>query len=252
MDDDTNDVESQEETSVAEAGDVKEGSADETATDTSVSDETTEGESDEVETLADGTPADKPVPYSQFREATQRAQEAENRAKAAEERLQAQASTDQTGSTTTDDPYLQAQKQQLAEQLKGMGFVTKGEQEAELKRRDEDAQVQRELDGLESKYSGGDGRPKFKREDVLDFALNKQIGDLESAYKILNEKRLIDWQIKQASSKSKGFKTETSTGTGSTEAGTTEKDLKDAAGKGDKSALHAYLKRRAQVAQSTK
>lgn len=251
MDEDNQVVDSGEDETITEAEDVKdEGSAEQTATDTSVGEETSEGETD-AETLADGTATDKPVPYSQFREANLKAQEAEKKTAELEERLRGLEDRGQTGGyDATQDPYYKAQQEQLSNQLKGMGFVTREQQEAELKRRDEDTQVQRELDNLESVYSGADGRPKFSREKVLDFALSKQIGDLESAYKMLNEKKLIDWQIKQASSKSKGFKTETSTGTGSQEAGTTEKDLKDAIGKGDKNALHAYLKRRAKVAQA--
>ena len=253
MDEDTQDVASQEETSNTEAGDVKEETAEQTVTDTSVGEQTSEETTDEADTLADGTTTDKPVPYSQFREANEKALAAERKAEEAEGKLRdLEAKADTGGYDVAKDPAYQAQIQQQTEQLKQMGFVTKADQEVELKRRDEDAQVQRELDGLESRYDGSDGRPKFARDKVLDFALSKQIGDLDSAYKILNEKKLIDWQIKQASSKSKGFKTETSTGTGSTQAGTTEKDLKDAIEKGDKNALQSYLKRRAQVAQRTK
>ena len=254
MDEDNQGVDSEKDESVTEAEDVKdEGSAEQTATDTSVGEETSEGETDEADTktLADGTSTDKPVPYSQFREANVKAQEAEKKTEELEGRLRDLEGKGQTGGyDATQDPYYKNQQEQLSNQLKGMGFVTKEQQEAELKRRDEDTQVQRELDKLESVYSGADGRPKFEKEKVLDYALAKQIGDLEAAYKILNEKKLIDWQIKQASSKSKGFKTETSTGTGSQEAGTTEKDLKDAINKGDKNALHSYLKRRAKVAQT--
>ena len=255
MDDDTKVVDSGEEVSDTEAEDVKEESAEEAATTTSGSEQTSDDETEatETETLADGTPTDKPVPYSQFREANLKAQEAERKTQELEGRLRDLEAKGTTGGyDATKDPAYQAQAQQLTNQLKDMGFVTKAEQEAELERRDEDTQVQRELDSLESKYSGTDGRPKFVKQKVLDFALEKQIGDLEAAYKILNEKKLINWQIKQASSKTKGFKTETSTGTGSTEAGTTEKDLKDAIDKGDKSALQTYLKRRMKVAQTTK
>lgn len=250
MDEDANVADSVEETSDTEAvEDVKEGS-EQTETAPSGGEKTSEDES-KAGTLADGTSEDKPVPYSEFKEANDRATEAMQKAEDFEKRLAEVEKQPQPGDPY-QDPNYKAQADQFKNQLEGMGFVTKEQQEAELQRREEDAQVQRELDTLETRYDGKDGRPKFKKDEVINFALDKRIGDLEAAYKILNEKKIADWQIKQASSKTKGFKTEASTGTGSTEAGTTETDLKDAITKGDKGALNAYLKRRIRYATDIK
>lgn len=128
-------------------------------------------------------------------------------------------------------------------QLKKMGFVSQAEIEAELARRDQDARIDRELSTLETKYSGTDGRPKFDREKVLQYAVNNDIGNAEVAYKAMFEKQLTDWAIQQAVTKTKGVKSEGSDGSGSTQVGTTNEDLKDAIRKGDPSALKTFIRR---------
>lgn len=154
-------------------------------------------------------------------------------------RMQAEVEAIKKSQLATADPQTTAVK----EQLRQMGFITREEQEAELKRREEDSRVQSELSRLETTYDGKDGRPKFSRQEIIDFALEKQIGDLEAAYKAKHWESLVDWHIKNASSKTRGVKTEASDGSGSAEAGTTDSDLKGAAIRGDKNALHTLLKR---------
>lgn len=178
-----------------------------------------------------------PVPYDRFDEI--RRERDELRAKLA------QGLQSPTAPKEPTDPTIQAVKQQLKE----LGFVEKAEIDQVLKQKDEDAQVQRQLDSLESKYSGTDGRPKFDRQRVLDYAVSKQILDLETAYKSLHEKELIDWHIRNAS-KGTALKTETSDGSGASNVATTDDDLKNAIQKGDRSSLTAFLKRRIREAQS--
>lgn len=137
------------------------------------------------------------------------------------------------------DPQTKAVK----EQLQNLGFMTKEEVEAREKRQAEDNRVQAELSRLETTFDGKDGRPKFDRQEIIDFALEKQIGDLEAAYWAKHKESLLDWHIKQASTKTKGIKTEASDGSGSGEAGTTDTDLKEAAKRGDNAALRTLLKR---------
>ena len=57
-----------------------------------------------------------------------------------------------------------------------------------LRQKDDDDALKQELTRLESTYDGSDGRPKFDKNKVIKFALDRQIGDPEAAYKILNEK----------------------------------------------------------------
>jgi hypothetical protein len=232
--------------------DVKttEDSAEETATTASGSDETSEDEKSEGK-LADGTSEDKPVPYSQFREANEAKTVAERKAAELQRKLD-ELQRDKAGaqqSMQNLSPAQQAQVEAVKEQLKALGFVTHDEQQQTLRQQTEDLELKQEIADLSKKYDGSDGRPKFDKDAVLDYALQKKIGDLDSAYKLMNEKKLIDWQIRQVAGKTKGIKTEASTGTGKTTAGTTDQDLKVAAAKGDKDALHTFLKRRAAFAQ---
>lgn len=57
---------------------------------------------------------------------------------------------------------------------------------------------------LEAKYNGQDGRPAYKRDEILAYIqednFKRGIFDPEIAWKVKHEKELIDWQIKQAMS----------------------------------------------------
>ncbi len=219
-------------------GNLDVNSAEVTATDSSTGEQTNqdtgaEAKAEDTQTTGEKSQTEtKEVP--EINRWAEKARKAEMRAKELEAKL---AKVEQ--STQPSDPQSQAVK----EQLRQMGFITREEQEAELKRRDEDSRVQSELSRLESTFDGKDGRPKFDRQEIIDFALEKQIGDLEAAYWAKHREELIDWYIKTASSKTKGVKTEASDGSGSSEAGTTDSDLKDAIGKGSRDALRTYLKR---------
>jgi hypothetical protein len=184
------------------------------------------------ESSADSTKeSENHVPYSRFKEVNDKVRDYELKLKELESKVNAPA--------TEQNP----QEQAVKEQLRQMGFVSKEEVEAELKRRDEDKALQDELSRLEKQYDGKDGRPKFDRSEIVDFAIQKQVGDLETAYQSKYMPQLIDWHVKDAIAKSRGIKTETSDGSGSSEAGTTNGDLKEAIKDGDRNALHLLLKR---------
>lgn len=91
------------------------------------------------------------------------------------------------------------------------------EQQKEEKAREEQTQAQfkKELDGLEKKYDGKNGLPKFDRNKVL-LAMkdpNNRIYDPEAKYIEMNREAHNDYLIKQAlKGKSGGLKTETTTG----------------------------------------
>lgn len=139
-----------------------------------------------------------------------------------------------------------AQRQQeelVKRQLREMGFVDQSEVEKRLQQIDEDRKLENRIQSLENKYSGKDGRPKFNRREILEYARDNQIGDIEAAYKLKNQDALIDYAIKQAQGKVKPVKSESSDGSGSQNAGTTNDDLISAARKGDKSSLLSFIKR---------
>ena len=259
MNKDTNTADSGGEVSVADntsqANDV-DTTAEETATESSNGEETEQTVSTD-ETLADGTKTDKSVPYSRFKEKGEALEKAESRI--AELELKAGAPSGQETLTPTQEakltPAQQAQYSVIKEQLKGLGFITRKDYEAGLQQTKSDANLEREIDGLGREFDGKDGRPKFSRKKVLDFAYDNGIANLRMAYKLLNESKLNDWRIKAASSKTRGIKSETSTGSGSTQSATSDGDLKQTiskSGGANKQALGTYLKRRIAVATKRK
>lgn len=141
------------------------------------------------------------------------------------------------------DPTVAQAKEQLKSFLKEvapeLGFVSK----EELARIEQDRQLNTTLSTLEGRYSGKDGRPKFDRKAVIDFALQRGIGDPEAAYKLMHEGELLNWHVKQALSKSGGIQTEGSDGSGSTGAGPTDAELKAAAARGDEQAAKLLIRR---------
>lgn len=204
-----------------------------TAPDSSTEDQTTTEQAASEESKATATETAKTDAVPEANRWAERARKAEKELAA----LQAAREADQ--------PQRQADPNQEAikAQLKAMGFVSKTEIDAELARREQDARVEQELGKLESKYAGTDGRPKFERDAVLDFAIKNGIASVEVAYKALHEKELMDWAIAQAITKTQGVKSEGSDGSGSSQVGTTTEDLKEAIKSGDKGALRTYLKR---------
>ena len=137
----------------------------------------------------------------------------------------------------------QQQEQLIREQLKKMGFMDQTEVEAKLKQIEEDQKLDNTMRQLEMKYSGKDGRPQFRRREILQYAKDNQIGNLEAAYKLKYQAELIDHAIKTATGKTKPVKSESSDGSGSQNAGTTDKDLVAAAKKGDRDSLRSFIKR---------
>jgi hypothetical protein len=204
-------------------------------TDTSSSENKTDQVAEESASTTDTKGTDsKYVPYERFSEVNNKAKELEDKIRQLESRFD-------KPEVDVDPKQEQIREslKQIAPVLKELGFVSRDE----LAQQEEDKQVQAELSALEKQYDGSDGRPKFVREDVVKYAIENKIGSVEAAYKLLHEKNLIDWQIARATQKSKGVKTESSDGSGSSEVGTTNDDLKEAIKEGNKSALHTFLKR---------
>lgn len=173
------------------------------------------------------------VPYERFKEVNDQYKQAQARLDAIEKKM--------SESATPPDPQTLQVKQQLEQMLGEMGYVKKDQVEADLARREQDNALKQELSRLEKSYDGKDGRPKFDRQKVVDFALQNGFGNPEAAYKAMHEKELIDWHVRQASDAARGVKTEASDGSGSSQ--TSNDDLKAAVAKGDSNAKDLLLKR---------
>lgn len=198
-------------------------------------DMSTEETSASVESTDENT--DKAIPYSRFKEVNERSKQYEEQIKQLQSELQSRMTPAQP------EPQLDPQAEQVKQTLKQYGFMAKEDVDAELRRLREDTALERKLSQLENSYSGKDGRPKFKRSDVVNFAIENQIADPEAAYKLMHEKELIDWHIRQASGKSSGVQTERSDGSGQRQAGPSNDDLMSAAIQGDDNAFNTMLKR---------
>lgn len=199
-------------------------------TDSSSTEEQTAQDSKEFSSAEGTEELEKNVPYSRFREVNEKAgrvPELEQRIKELEGRIE----------PTKSDPQKEQIKEALKPILDELGYVSK----EQLDRDEEDKFVKSELTRLEDRYNGKDGRPKFDRNEVVKFAMSKKIGDLETAYEKLHFQELINWHVKETIAKSRGIKTESSDGSGTS--GVTNDDLKEAIAKGDKSALRTFIKR---------
>lgn len=206
-------------------------------------------ESQESQTDQSGSNEDKKVsesvPYERFAEVNsinKTLKEEQERIKAELEAIK-QAQLQPRTPQTPQDVAQQQQEQLIRDQLKKMGFLDQSEVDKRLKQIEEDQRLDNRLSQLEAKYSGKDGLPKFNRREILEYAKNNQIGDVEAAYKLRYQAEIIDNAIKTAQGKTKPVKSESSDGSGSQNSGTTNSDLVTAAKRGDKSALNSFIKR---------
>lgn len=208
-----------------------------TSQDSSSETETPAGtDGEEGEASSDGASAsgEQTVPYSRFKEVNDRLR-AESESKAEYERKL----KEYEAKLQPQDPKLDEVKKVLDQ----LGYVTKDSVEADLRKQREDAKLDLELSRLENKLDGKDGLPKFKRQEVIDFAIERGISDPEVAYRTMHFDKIVDWNVKNALGKTGGVKSEKSDGSGSSQAGATDSDLKEAAAQGDRSALHTLIKR---------
>lgn len=173
------------------------------------------------------------VPYSRFKEMNDKVKSLEEKHSKELEAIK---------EANAPKPEVNPQTEQIKSQLKEMGFVSKEEVDAEMAKSRADSKLAQDVTRLEKQYDGSDGRPKFDRDPVIKFAIKKQIGDIEDAYKIMNEKSLIDYAIKSASSKTGGVRSEASDGSSAT-AGSSNVDLAKAAMKGSTDAKATLMKR---------
>jgi hypothetical protein len=189
--------------------------------------------------------AEKTVPYERFSEINNKYRETEStlsqmQAKIAE--LEGRAAPQFNQPQVA--PEVQEAKEQLKQLLKEVGPELGYVSREELQRQEEDKALNSEFARLESKWDGKtDPSLKFDRKSVREFAIKNQIYNPEMAFKLLKEKELANYYVRQAQAKAQGLKTEGSDGSGSQSTGTSNDDLRAAATKGDQDALHLLLKR---------
>jgi len=177
----------------------------------------------------------KTVPYERFAEIINDRNELKSQLSEIQEQLKGLAPKPEP---VAQDPNKEVIKNQLKGYLSELGYVSK----EELERIDAEKQVMAQVESLKSKYNGQDGRPKYDHQKVLEYASKNLIGNLESAYTLMNQAELTNWAISKAISNTKGVKTEVSDGSGA-RVGTSNDDLMKAAQSGDQDALTTLIKR---------
>jgi hypothetical protein len=212
-----------------------------TGTSTPGSEQTTQTtEAPATEAKPEVSEDDRPVPYSRFKEVNEKSKQYEAKLQEVEARLSEM-------DKRVAPPQVDAQEQQVKTLLNQYGYLSRDEFQTELDKREqrlrEDTQVSQELSRLETKYDGKNGLPKFDRQKVVNFALDRRLADPEVAYKTLYEKEYLNWHIQQATNKSKGVKTESSDGSGGQSVGPANQDLMSEAMKGDDKAFNTLIKR---------
>ena len=216
--------------------------AEDTAGDSSIPEQTDQSNVN-ADTSNAGTPNDPgPIPYTRFQEVNEKNKELTETV----EQIQAEMERLKSQTPPPPAPAIDPQALEVKQQLAQLGFMTREQYQTETMRQKEDMKVGQEIDRLSKTFNGSDGRPKFNKKEILDFAVKQGFTKpehLELAYKQKYEKELLDWHIKNATLKSKGIKTESSDGSGSSNAGTTNTDLREQIAKGDKGALHTLIKR---------
>ncbi|RMD68420.1 MAG: hypothetical protein D6822_07005 [Cyanobacteria bacterium J149] len=201
------------------------------------SEQTTQGQELEQASGSNESNEVKTVPYERFKEVNEKYRQTEEKIKELEAKLEQAFS--QPASQEPVDPNEAVVK----ETLKKYGFVSQEDVQAEINRLREDQALEQTLSQLEKTYNGKDGRPKFDRQKVVEYAVNNAIPDPELAYKALYEKELLNWHIEQASKKQTGVKAESSDGSGSKPIGASNDELMQKAMSGDESAMDTLLSR---------
>lgn len=117
------------------------------------------------------------------------------------------------------DPVVKAQAIEAAKKL---GLVTKEDlssvpnKEVFKEWYQEQRQAEKlldEMESLEGKINGSDGRPAFKTDEVLSYMQSNGVSNPMAAYKIMHEESLDKWkESKLKESRGRGFVTETQGG----------------------------------------
>lgn len=87
--------------------------------------------------------------------------------------------------------------------LRKLGFVHNEEllkKEKELLDKEADKAMEDMLQELAQSYDGKDGRPKFDRNRVLDFCINRGLSNPEDGYKLMNWDAIKEWELRKVKS----------------------------------------------------
>lgn len=192
--------------------------------DTKQSDDGESGKDENLYTLPDGREVDAETLSKEWKENfypefTKRSQELKKLRKERKQRDQqaqkvAEDSIEENKVLKNVDPKVKDAIHQLTKPLIQKELERRDQQRMQEQR---EQQFEKELSRLEDKYSGGDGLPKFDRNEVLEAmkADGNRIFDPEAKFKKMNSKEFNDYLINKALKKKQGgLKTER-TGTGS-------------------------------------
>lgn len=83
---------------------------------------------------------------------------------------------------------------ETVEYLRKLGFVNRDE----LSQKEEDRELEANLQELEKTYDGKDGRPRFDRKAVLEFCINYGMSNPEHGYRMMNWDGLKEFELRQA------------------------------------------------------
>ncbi len=84
--------------------------------------------------------------------------------------------------------------------LRSMGVTFKEDVDRIKDEAKKEYELDRTFETLEKEFDGKDGRPKFDRKEIADFAIKNGYDSLSptDVYKLKHDKELIDWHIKKA------------------------------------------------------
>lgn len=103
------------------------------------------------------------------------------------------------GGKTSETPGLTTEAQQGIATLRKVGFSTKEDVRQEVNEGLATLRYNMELDRLETKYSGDDGRPKFTREEYEEYLTSHPAYKNyypEDVYSKMFSEELFDWSVK--------------------------------------------------------
>lgn len=96
------------------------------------------------------------------------------------------------------DGKVSPEVQRAVDQLKSLGFVSKDDLDDRLRATEDRSTLNSLHTGLESRYDGSDGRPKYDRKEIELFMKDKGIWEPQIAYDSLNKDELLDFELKKA------------------------------------------------------
>lgn len=177
----------QAEATVTESAPVEEGTVDNSVESSEKTEITEEGGQDSSETS-------KSIPYERFKEKNDEVKELRERINALE--------ASKVEEKPTQEQIIQEEQAERAKKiLKQLGMVTREEMEQSQRAEKAKNFFLSEMNRLESKFDGSDGKPKFVPQDIAKYmddmrGKGQEITDPELAYKLMHYDALVDAKAK--------------------------------------------------------